>query len=130
LRSKISHVQPLRLNLWVHRMVPRVLATQNPSTQTTPPSLVWASSLRCRTFSHGSLRLDLKPAIWRPPWAFPRGGGEKHKIEVVASRRRKIGGGTATGIASGHLSSFTNISSLLYTIRGAYFTAWTMTLWW
>jgi hypothetical protein len=47
---------------------------------------------------------------------------EKHKIEAAGSRRRKIRG----GIAFGCLSSFTNNSSFLSTMRGAVIHPWTM----
>jgi hypothetical protein len=43
---------------------------------------------------------------------------KKHKIEAIASRWRKIGGGITAGVTSGHLSSYTNTSSLLSTVRG------------
>jgi hypothetical protein len=43
---------------------------------------------------------------------------ERHETEAAASRRRKIGGGIVAEVASGHLSSFTNTSSLLSTMRG------------
>ena len=48
------------------------------------------------------------------------GGGDRKHInrESAVRRRRKIGGGTAAGIASSHLSSFTNASSSLFTMRG------------
>jgi hypothetical protein len=42
---------------------------------------------------------------------------EKHKTKAAANHGRKIGGGTAAGIAYGHLSSFTNVTSLLSTMR-------------
>jgi hypothetical protein len=43
---------------------------------------------------------------------------EKHKTGAAASLQRKIGGRTVAGIAFGHLSSFTNASSFLSTMRG------------
>jgi hypothetical protein len=43
---------------------------------------------------------------------------KKHKTEAAGSRQRKIEGGIAAGVASERLSSFTNTSSLLSTVRG------------
>jgi hypothetical protein len=52
----------------------------------------------------------------------PKGGRQRkheiHEIEAAASRQRKIGEGTAAGIAFGRLSSFINASTLISTIRG------------
>jgi hypothetical protein len=42
---------------------------------------------------------------------------EKHKIRSAVSRQRKIGGGIIAGVTSDHLSSFTNTSSLVSTMR-------------
>jgi hypothetical protein len=38
--------------------------------------------------------------------------------EAAGYCRKKVGGGTATEIASSHLSSFTNISAMLSTMIG------------
>jgi hypothetical protein len=44
-----------------------------------------------------------------------------HKIETLLGRRN-IGGGTNIGVAFGRLSSFTNASTSLSTMRGEYST--------
>jgi hypothetical protein len=43
---------------------------------------------------------------------------EEHGTKAAIHRWRKIGGGTTAEVASGHLSSFTNTSSLLSTMKG------------
>jgi hypothetical protein len=70
----------------------------------------WFSSSWPKTKYKGSPRHSRKEAEEKH---------EKHKTDVVASRRRKIEGGTAARIASGHLSSFSNASYLLSTMRGS-----------
>jgi hypothetical protein len=42
---------------------------------------------------------------------------EEHGTEAAIHRWWKIGGGTAAEVTSGHLSSFTNTSSLLSTMK-------------
>jgi hypothetical protein len=99
-----------------------------------PPSLVWGSSLRCHPSLCPDAQLDLKTPIYRPPPPWRSRGEvarkhEKHRTEAAGSHRRKIRGGIAAGVTSGHLSSFTNISSSCPPWRGVIH-PWTMGLWW
>jgi hypothetical protein len=51
-------------------------------------------------------------------FAMDRDGDQKQRNrEATGYRRMKVGGGTATEIVSSHLSSFTNISAMLSTMR-------------
>ena len=87
-----------------------------------PPKAFWASDVRFASIFVPSTWFDLKTAYIRFPRRVSRtygGGDRKHQNrESAGRRRRKIGGGTAAGITSGRLSSFTNASSSLSMMRG------------
>jgi hypothetical protein len=53
--------------------------------QDTPPRLFSTSSVRCRLFSHGSSRIDLKPNIKKGPLVIP----EAHQRGYKKQRNRE-----------------------------------------